>query len=277
MSTGQPDDPIRTEELSREGAHRVYKVRVPASHLDSLKTRRLEELGRSVRLPGFRPGKIPTNILEKRYGAKARSEAANRLAAEAADRIFATGGLPSAIEPLSGADSGDLEFRVAVTHLPDLPGLDFTKLAIERFSASPADVETAGLTTDEASGLFNDHLRQQVLDYLDSAYAFPIAPQLVEREFAAIHQLAESQLDPGMGDAEARASMAAELHVIAERRVRLGAVMVELARRFGIALPEADRKTQSGLLEDTVVRHLIANARVSDRIISSDELRDLAG
>jgi FKBP-type peptidyl-prolyl cis-trans isomerase (trigger factor) len=271
MSTGQPDDPIRTEESLRKGAHRVYNVHVPASHLDGLKTRRLEELARSVRLPGFRPGKIPLSVLEKRYGANARSEAANRLAAEAADRIFAAGGLASAIEPLAGANSGDLEFRVAVTHLPDLPALDFTELAVERLSASPADIETAGLTADAASKLFNDHLRQQVLDYLDTAYTFSIAPALVDREFASIHRLAESQLDRGMGDAEARASIAVGLRVIAERRVRLGAVVAELARRFGIALP------QSGLLEDTVVRHLIANARVSDRVISSDELRDLAG
>jgi hypothetical protein len=46
--------------------------------------------------------------------------------------------------------------------------------------------------------------------------------------------------------------------------------MVELARRLGIALP------QSGLLEGTAVRHLIANARVSDRVVSSHELRKIA-
>src|ERR1700685_4130034 len=102
MNTGEHGvvEGIRTEELEREGAQRVYKVHVAADRLDDLKTRRLEELGKSVRLPGFRPGKIPLSILEKRYGSKARSEAANRLAAEAADRIFAAGGLASAVEPL---------------------------------------------------------------------------------------------------------------------------------------------------------------------------------
>src|SRR5580658_7407274 len=121
---------IGTEELEREGAQRVYKIHVAADRLESLKARRLEELGKSVRLPGFRPGKIPLNILEKRYGSKARSEAANRLVAEAADRIFAAGGLASAIEVVSGSDAvsgtdpGDLDLRIVVTHLPDLPVLD---------------------------------------------------------------------------------------------------------------------------------------------------------
>jgi FKBP-type peptidyl-prolyl cis-trans isomerase (trigger factor) len=270
---------VRTEESECEGARRVYTVHVPAGHLESLKTQRLEELGKTLRLPGFRPGKIPLNILEKRYGSKTRAEAANRLAAEAADRIFATGGLASAIEIVTGTDSGDLEFRVIVTHLPDLPPLDLTKLAIERLSASDDDIQAARLTADVASELFNDRLRQQVLDYLDAAYAFPVAAGLVEREFTAIRQVAESQLE--------LESIAAELRIIAERRVRLGAVVAELARRFGIALTGAEMaqfrqpgetaaQTRARLAEDKVVERLIANARVTDRIVSSGELRELA-
>ena len=278
---------IRTEELEREGAQRVYKVHVAADRLDDLKARRLEELGKSMRLPGFRPGKIPLSVLENRYGSKARSEAANRLAAEAADRLFAAGGLASAVEAVSGTDAGDLDFRVTVTHLPDLPALDFATLAIERLSASPDDVDAAGMTEDAASELFRDHLGQQVQDYLDAAYSFPIAPVFVEREFAAIRQVAESQLEPGAATPEARESMAAELRMIAERRVRLGAVVTELARRFEIAVTETEMaqsrragettaQTRNRLVEEKVVNRLIANAQVSDRVISSDELRELA-
>jgi FKBP-type peptidyl-prolyl cis-trans isomerase (trigger factor) len=263
---------ISTEELEREGAQRVYKVHVAADRLDSLKARRLEELGKSVRLPGFRPGKIPLSVLEKRYGSKARSEAANRLAAEAADRLFAAGGLASAIEVVSGSDAGDLELRIMVTHLPDLPALDFTTLAIERLSASPDDVEAAGLSAAAASEIFRDHLGQQVQDYLDAAYSFPIAPVFVEREFAAIRQVAESQLEPGAGTE----SIAAELRLIAERRVRLGAVVTELARRFQIVVTDAPAQTRNQLVEEKVVHQLIANAQVSDRVISGDELRELA-
>ncbi len=124
--------------------------------------------------------------------------------------FFAAGGLASAIESLSGADSGDTQSSALPSRTcTDLPGprffffFFFTELAIKRLSASPADIETAGLTSDAASKLFNDHLRQQVLDYLDTTYTFSIAPALVDREFASIHRLAESQLDPGMGDKEA--------------------------------------------------------------------------
>jgi FKBP-type peptidyl-prolyl cis-trans isomerase (trigger factor) len=274
---------IGTEELEREGAQRVYRVHIAADRLDSLKARRLDELGKSVRLPGFRPGKIPLSILEKRYGSKARSDAAHRLAAEAAEEILAKGGLASAIEAISGSDSGDLELRVTVTHLPDLPALDFTTLAIERLSASPEDVEAAGMTEAAASELLRDHLGQQVQDYLDAAYSFPVAPVFVEREFAAIRQLAESQLEQGAGTE----SMAAELRMIAEQRVRLGAVVTELARRFQIAVTdneiaqvrqagETPARTFNRLVEEKVVHQLIAKARVSDRAISGDELRELA-
>jgi hypothetical protein len=279
---------ITTDELERDGIRRVYKVHVAASHLDRLTTERLEERSKTIRLPGFRPGKIPMKVLEQRYGSKARAEIASRLAAEAADRIFVTGGLASTIEPMTGTGSGDLEIRIVVTHLPDLPALDLTKLEIERLSASASDIEAAALTPDAANEFFRDHLRQQLLDYLDAAYAFPIAPVLVEREFAAILQMAEAQLEQGSADTEARESITSELRMIAERRVRLGAVVAELARRFEVGLAEAEiiqlrqgsetpAQTRARLAEDKVIDRLIANARVSGRVVSSIELREMAG
>jgi SM-20-related protein len=278
-------DGITTIEAEHEGTRRVYRVCVPAKFVGDLAAQRFEELGKTLRLPGFRPGKIPANVIEQRYGAKVRGEVANRLASDAADRIFAGGGLASTIEHTVG-DGGAVELRVTVTHLPDLPDPHLASFKLDRVSATADDIQAVGLTPAAAREIFNDHFRQQVLDYLDSAYAFPIAPVLLENEFAKILRLAEAQLEQGGSAGVSKETIAAELRVIAERRVRLGAVVAEMARRLGVVISagEIERNQQPGeqpvqtrarLAEDKVVERLIVNAQVSERVLSSDELREM--
>ena len=86
-----------------------------------------------VRLPGFRPGKIPIAVLRKRYGARARAEAINRIVAEATPTALPLcTAVVSSFVILAGVESGDLEFEAAATYLPDLPPVDFSGVTIER-------------------------------------------------------------------------------------------------------------------------------------------------
>jgi len=50
---------MQVTEISADGLKREFTVTVPADDLEQEITRRLDELGRQVRLPGFRPGKVP--------------------------------------------------------------------------------------------------------------------------------------------------------------------------------------------------------------------------
>jgi FKBP-type peptidyl-prolyl cis-trans isomerase (trigger factor) len=103
-------------------------------------------------------------------------------------------------------------------------------------------------------------LRQQVMDRLDAAYDFPLAPSLVDREFAAIRAAAEQQGSPVTPEIDA------ELRVIAERRVRLGAVVAELARRWELG---------RDAMEDKVVARILESAQISERPATDEELSDL--
>jgi len=235
----QPSPGIDAIEISRDGARRVYKVRIPAAEL------------------------------EKRYGTEARQEALNRLAAAAASRVAPKGGVPSAIKLRSGAQSGDLEFELTVTHLPDLPAFDGSQLMLESFTATEADLQAAGLDTDSGAAMLRGHLKRQVLDRLHEAYSFPLIPALVDREFAVLWRTAEADLGSRTIEPQVRASLAAEFREIAERRVRLGLVIAEMARRNGIHAPHG------AALEDAVIAHLAGQARVSQRRASVDELRQM--
>ncbi|TMK35927.1 MAG: hypothetical protein E6G69_01515 [Alphaproteobacteria bacterium] len=50
---------MQVTETSAEGLKREFKITVPASEVEEKISRRLGEIGRSVRIPGFRPGKVP--------------------------------------------------------------------------------------------------------------------------------------------------------------------------------------------------------------------------
>ena len=69
-----------TETLS-DGLKRAYTVVVPAADIETKRAARLANLGKTLNLPGFRPGKIPMDVLRKRYGTQSRQEAVNRIVA----------------------------------------------------------------------------------------------------------------------------------------------------------------------------------------------------
>ena len=53
---------------------RKLTVKFPAERFESQVTQRIAEMGRTVRLKGFRPGKVPTTVIQQRFGAQVRNE-----------------------------------------------------------------------------------------------------------------------------------------------------------------------------------------------------------
>jgi hypothetical protein len=266
---------LPVEEISQEGAERVYAVRIPGERIAALVRERLLETGKGLRLPGFRPGKIPLEVLEQRYGSRAREAVRNTLAVEAAQQLLAGGSLTSATQASDSAGSGDLLLRLTATHLPSLPEPPFHSVSLTRLTAA----------SKEASALLEASFRRQVLDQLDAAYQFTIAPVLIEKELYSIRVAAQAQLRL-LDEADRRAAEA-EMRLIAERRVRLGAVVLEIARRLGIAVTDAQAQSARGpgesltqargrLTEDRVISSLVHRASVTERPATQDELDSLS-
>src|SRR5437763_12244724 len=65
---------MNVTETSTEGLKRELKITVPASEVEDKITVRLGEIARTIRIPGFRPGKVPLPLLRKRYGPAVRGE-----------------------------------------------------------------------------------------------------------------------------------------------------------------------------------------------------------
>ncbi len=138
-----------TETLS-DGLKREYKVVIPAQDLQAKYSDKLSKLTQNVRLPGFRPGKVPAALLRKRYGDALASEVVEEAVSENASKALTDKGLRPALQPklleVGKFEEGkDLEFRFAIEALPEIEPMDFRQLALERVKVTvdEADIDAA--------------------------------------------------------------------------------------------------------------------------------------
>lgn len=257
------------EEVRQDGAARVFRIRIPSAKIDAAVSERLAGLAKSLRLPGFGAGHIPAEVLEQRYGAQARRECLRRFSDEAIKRAVPSGTLLSAVELKSGEDSGDAVVEATGTFLPDLPTPEFSQVPLLRLIVTEGAAQAAGVSPPEAEHLVREHLKRQALDALEAACRIPVMPALVGQEMAAIWKALE---DSGAAPAneQERAQRSEELRPVAERRVRLGYLVAELARRAGVSAKDGAE------LENKVIDQIVSAALLTERDATAEELRDLA-
>ena len=137
------------KETVKEGLKREFNITVPQDDVKQKLQARLKEIGQSVRLPGFRPGKVPMPVLEQRFAAGARSEVIDQTVSETAQQALKEHNLRPAAQPqielISFGEGKDLEFKLALEIIPEIALGDFSKILLERITS---DVEDK--TVDEA-------------------------------------------------------------------------------------------------------------------------------
>ena len=141
-----------TETLS-EGLKRGFTVVVPGEDIETRRAARLADLGKTLRLPGFRPGKVPLPIVRQRFGNAVTAEVLEESVNQATEQMLTERKMRPAQTPkidLVSTDIGagaakDLEFKVEFELLPDIAMPDFSRLELIRRKA-----EVAPETIDQA-------------------------------------------------------------------------------------------------------------------------------
>jgi trigger factor len=112
-----------TETLS-EGLKRGYTVVVPETEISSKREKRLAELGKTMQLPGFRPGKVPMSMVRKRYGDAVTAEVVEGAVNDASDQLLSERNLRPAMQPklevTKPGQNSDLEFTLQLEILPEI-------------------------------------------------------------------------------------------------------------------------------------------------------------
>lgn len=136
---------MQVTQTHEEGLKREFKVVVSATDIKSKMDTRLQEIGQTVRLPGFRPGKVPMPLLKKRYGASVMGEVLERAVTDSSNQAIAERGLRPALQPKievkSFAEETGLEYSLAVEVLPEIQPANFAEVKLERMKVDVPDTE----------------------------------------------------------------------------------------------------------------------------------------
>jgi trigger factor len=141
-----------TQTLS-DGLKREFRVVVPANDLDDRVNARLDELKGTVRINGFRPGKVPVGHLKRMYGKSVMAETIEATVRDANAKIVSDNNLRLAMEPQVTLPSeenaikavvegkADLDYSVAMEVLPKIELADFKDIKLERLVADVTEAE----------------------------------------------------------------------------------------------------------------------------------------
>ena len=126
---------------------RRMEVQVPAERVEKAIDERLKSMSRTVRLKGFRPGKVPVNIVRQQFGPQVRQEVLGDVVqstfAEAVLQQNLTPATGPRIEPINMEQGSDLKYRAVFEIFPDvqIKGLESIEVNRPQAEVTPADVD----------------------------------------------------------------------------------------------------------------------------------------
>ncbi len=151
---------------TKSALERQMTITIPADRIDNDVVKQVQQASRNVRIDGFRPGKVPLKVVQKRYGAGIRQdvvgEALQQSFYEAVqqEKLIPAGG-PS-IEMKTDEAGKDVEFVATFEVYPEINLADFSAVEINKETAS---IEAADVDTMVES------LRKQQTEWSESADA----------------------------------------------------------------------------------------------------------
>jgi trigger factor len=147
---------MQTVETLNEGLKRAYTLTIPAGDIAAKVDAEVKRAAPTVRMPGFRPGKVPANLIKKMHGPALEREALNTAVQEGIQSLISEQGLRPAMQPQVELDEDysagkDVEVKVALEVLPQVPTPAIDAIKLERLTAEPTDEEIDALLKRFAS------------------------------------------------------------------------------------------------------------------------------
>src|SRR5881394_355655 len=115
---------------------------IPAKDIEARVEEQVKRLAPQVRMPGFRPGKVPPNLIRKMHGDALRGDALNGAVQEGVQQLLTEQNIRPALQPQVELNEGyepgrDAEVRVSLEALPDVPTPQIDEIKLERVTVEP--------------------------------------------------------------------------------------------------------------------------------------------
>ncbi len=136
---------MQVTEVKAEGLRREFTISVPASDIEETITSRLKEVAKTIKMPGFRPGKVPVSLVRQRYGDSLRGEILEKTVNESSTTAISDRDLRPASQPKievkSFEEGGDLEYSLEFDIIPEITPCDFSKIKLEKLTVGVDEKE----------------------------------------------------------------------------------------------------------------------------------------
>ncbi|HYD11982.1 MAG TPA: trigger factor [Allosphingosinicella sp.] len=147
---------MQTVETLNEGLKRAYRITISAKEIDALVDKELKSIAPQVRMPGFRPGKVPANLVRKMHGPALEQQALESAVQDGVQKLLNEQKIRPAMQPQVALEEGgggkDAVLTVEVETLPDLPEPRVEGLKIERLRVEPEKEAIDAAVTRLAEG-----------------------------------------------------------------------------------------------------------------------------
>ena len=135
---------MQIKETTNEGLKRAYTVTIPAKEIDERVNSEVKKIAPQVKMPGFRPGKVPANLVRKMHGEQLHAQTLNDMIRESVDKVMADNKLRPAMQPSIELDEGyeegkDASLSVELEILPEIDAPEVDGLALERLTVPVTD------------------------------------------------------------------------------------------------------------------------------------------
>ncbi|HEX8668287.1 MAG TPA: trigger factor [Allosphingosinicella sp.] len=136
---------MQTVETLNQGLRRAYRITIPKKEIDARVDGELKKVAPQVRMPGFRPGKVPANLVRKMHGPALEQQALETAVQEGVQQLISEQKLRPAMQPSVRLEEGgagrDAVVQVELETLPEVPDPSIEGLQLERLRVEATEAE----------------------------------------------------------------------------------------------------------------------------------------
>ena len=109
---------MQVKEVENENLKRSYEVIISADEINTEIDSKLNELSKTLKIPGFRPGKVPMNVVKQRHGEAVLGEVLEQIVGKTSQDLIKEKDIRPAVQPKievkSFENGGDLVYSVTL-------------------------------------------------------------------------------------------------------------------------------------------------------------------
>ena len=135
---------MQTKQTATEGLKRAYSITITADEIAAKIDAEIKKIAPQVKMPGFRPGKVPANLVKKMHGEQIHAQIVNDAIRDSVDQMVKDEELRPAMQPAVALGEGyeegkDAEIQVELEVLPEIEAPSIEGLKLEKLLVPVTD------------------------------------------------------------------------------------------------------------------------------------------